>query len=109
MHKLIQPNLFGCHYNLNFLGRLRTVPTYVSAHTFCASRDTRVSYRWCLYRDIFARSKTVQIKRNLTSHLVSKNKIGGNIHFSEIIKLQFGKKINTIHCFVFYCFFFFLE
>ena len=27
---------------------LRTVPTIVTAHTFCASRDTRVSYRWCL-------------------------------------------------------------
>ena len=27
---------------------LRTVPTFVTAHTFCASRDTRVSYGWCL-------------------------------------------------------------
>ena len=27
---------------------LRTVPTIVTAHTFCASRDTRVSYGWCL-------------------------------------------------------------
>ena len=27
---------------------LRTVPTFVSAHTFCASRDTRVSFGWCL-------------------------------------------------------------
>ena len=27
---------------------LRTVPTIVSAHTFCASRDTRLSYGWCL-------------------------------------------------------------
>ena len=27
---------------------LRTLPTIVTAHTFCASRDTRVSYRWCL-------------------------------------------------------------
>ena len=26
---------------------LRTVPTIVIAHTFCASRDTRVSFRWC--------------------------------------------------------------
>ena len=26
---------------------LRTVPTIVTAHTFCASRDNRVSYRWC--------------------------------------------------------------
>ena len=27
---------------------LRAVPTIVTAHTFCASRDTRVSYGWCL-------------------------------------------------------------
>ena len=27
---------------------LRTVPTFVTVHTFCASRDTRVSYGWCL-------------------------------------------------------------
>ena len=27
---------------------LRTVPTFVTAHTFCASRDTQVSYGWCL-------------------------------------------------------------
>ena len=27
---------------------LRTVPSIVTAHTFCASRDTRVSYGWCL-------------------------------------------------------------
>ena len=27
---------------------LRTVPTFVTAHTFCASRDTRFSYGWCL-------------------------------------------------------------
>ena len=27
---------------------LRTVPTIVTAHTFCASRDTRVSYGWWL-------------------------------------------------------------
>ena len=29
-------------------GRLRTVPTIVIAHTFCASPDTRISYRQCL-------------------------------------------------------------
>ena len=27
---------------------LRTVPTIVIAHTFCASPDTRISYRQCL-------------------------------------------------------------
>ena len=32
-----------CLFLLSF-----TVPTFVTAHTFCASRDTRVSYGWCL-------------------------------------------------------------
>ena len=27
---------------------LRTVPTFVAAHTLCASGDTWVSYGWCL-------------------------------------------------------------
>ena len=27
---------------------LRAVPTFVTAHTFYASRGTRVSYGWCL-------------------------------------------------------------
>ena len=30
------------------LCHLRTVPTIVIAHTFCASPDTRISYRHCL-------------------------------------------------------------
>ena len=30
------------------LSDLRTVPTIVTAHTFCASPDTRISYRQCL-------------------------------------------------------------
>ena len=29
-------------------GFLRTVPTIVTAHMFCASQYTRVSYGWCL-------------------------------------------------------------
>ena len=33
-----------CHNALH----LRTVPTIVIAHTFCASPDTRISYRQCL-------------------------------------------------------------
>jgi len=31
-----------------FAATLRTVPTIVIAHTFCASPDTRISYRQCL-------------------------------------------------------------
>ena len=29
---------------------LRTVPTFATTHTFCASRDTRVSHGW--WRDL---------------------------------------------------------
>ena len=37
-----------CFFVFFFFISLRTVPTFVTAHTFCASRDTRVSYGWCL-------------------------------------------------------------
>ena len=36
------------HFKTELCGRLRTVPTIVIAHTFCASPDTRISYRQCL-------------------------------------------------------------
>ena len=64
--------------------QLRTVPTFVTAQTFYASRDTRVSYG-----DIFARFKTMKRKQNLASALgIQKRKGGGGgvtMHFSEII------------------------
>ena len=34
--------------SLFVLTPLRTVSTFITAHTFCASRDTRVSYGWYL-------------------------------------------------------------
>ena len=45
--------LFDCVYiNVKILPEnhiaLRTVPTIVIAHTFCASPDTGISYRQCL-------------------------------------------------------------
>ena len=74
---------------------LRTVPTFVTAHTFCASRDTRASYGWCL---VFARIKTMWRNQNLESAFgIQNRKIGGN-HAS------FNLERNAIHCFVFYCF-----
>ena len=66
--------------------RLKKVPTFVATHMFCASRDTRVSYGWYL--------------------LIQGYFCGVTMHFSEIIKLLYEKKKNTIHCFVFYWFFF---
>ena len=42
--------------NRGYIDKLRTVPTIVTAHTFCASRYTRVSYGWCLLvQKFFAR------------------------------------------------------
>ena len=37
-----------CNLSVGELGVLRTVPTFVTAHTFCASRDTPVSNVSCL-------------------------------------------------------------
>ena len=41
---------YSCCFLLesNYWNELRTVPTIVIAHTFCASPDTRISYRQCL-------------------------------------------------------------
>ena len=57
---------------------LRTVPTIVTAHTFCASRNTRVSYGWCLLiQGYFARFKSMGRKQNLPNALgISKEKWG---------------------------------
>ena len=85
---------------------LRTVPTFVTAHTFCASRDTRVSNGWCLpIQGYFCTVQSYAEKAELSKcSWYRKRKLGVTMHFSEMTKLQFGK--NAIHCFVFYCFFF---
>ena len=84
---------------------LRTVPTIVTAHTLCASRDTQFPMGGAYwYRDIFARFKTMRRKQNLEGDFAIQKEIGVTMHFSEIIKFQFGKKKITIHCFVFCCF-----
>ena len=91
---------------MNVLINLKvTVPTFVTAHTFCASRDTGISYGWCLLiQGYFAGSKIMRRKQKLASAVgIQKEKWGVTMHFSEIIKLQYGK--NAIRCFAFYCFF----
>ena len=51
---------------------LRTLPTFLTAHTFCASRDTGLSCGWCLLiQDIFAQFKTMRRKQILASALGS--------------------------------------
>ena len=49
-------------------GRLRTVPTFVTAHTFCAYQDTWVSYMVGARQGYFcAEFKTMRRKENLAS------------------------------------------
>ena len=47
------------------------VPTFVTAHTFCGSRDTQVSYGWCLLIQgyIFSCFQTMRRKQNLARAL----------------------------------------
>ena len=80
---------------------LRTVATIVTVHTFCASRDTRVSYGWCLLiQGYFCAVQNYVEKAELSiCFWYLKRKLGVTMHFSEIIELQFRK--NPIHCFIF--------
>ena len=79
---------------------LRTVPTIVIAHTFCASRDTRISYGWCLLLQGYFCA--VQNYADKVEHSkcpwYPKRKSGVATHFSEIIKLQFGKEHHKLLC-----------
>ena len=79
---------------------LRTVLTIVIAHTFCASPDTRISYRWCLLiQGYFCAVWNYPEKVDLSKHSwYSKRKLGVTMHFSEIIKLQFAKERLTLLC-----------
>ena len=77
---------------------LRTVPTFVTAHTFCASRDTRVSYGWfLLIQQFFCAVENYTEKAELSKcSWYPKRKLGVTMHFSEIIKLQFWKNCHTL-------------
>ena len=63
--------------------QLRTVPTIVIRHTFCAPQHTRVSYWWCLLiQGYFLRGlKLCGQSRTQQVLLVSQKKIGGNHAF----------------------------
>ena len=61
---------------------LRTVPTIVTVHTFCASRDTRFPMGGDC-RDIFARFETLRRKQNLASASgIQRENWGVTMHFS---------------------------
>ena len=81
-------------------GQLRTVPTIVIAHTFCASPDTRISHRGCLItQGYFCAVQNYAEKAELSKCLwYPKRKLGVTTHFSEIIKLEFGKERHILLC-----------
>ena len=72
------------------------VPTFVTAHVFCASRDTRVSYGWCLpIQGYFLLNYAQKAELNKCSWYLER-KLGVAMNFSEIIKLQFENKMPYI-------------
>ena len=79
---------------------LRTVPTIVIAHTFCTSRDTRISYGRCLsiQRYCCAVQNYAEKAELSKCSWYPKRKFGVTMHFSEIIKLRFGKERHTLLC-----------
>ena len=79
---------------------LRTVPTIVIVHTFCASLDTRISYRQCLLiQGYFCAVWNCPEKVDLGKYsCYPKRKLGVTMHFWEIIKLQFEKERHTLLC-----------
>ena len=79
---------------------LRTVPTIVIERTFCAYRDIRISYSWCLFiQGYFCAVQNYAEKAELSKcSWYPKRKLGVTAHFSEIIMLQFGKERHTSLC-----------
>ena len=88
------------HTRWFFRLHLRTVPTIVIAHTFCASPDTRISYRQCLLTPgYFCAVWNYPEKVDLSKYSwYPKRKLGVTTHFWEIIKLQFEKERHTLLC-----------
>jgi len=75
------------------------VPPFDTAHTFCASRDIRVSEGICplIQQYFFAVDDYVEKADLSKGYQNPKRKLGVTTHFSEIIELEFF--------FVFYRFF----
>ena len=76
------------------------MPTIVIAHTFCAFRNSRISYGLCLLiQGYFCAAQNYAQKAELSKcSWYPKRKFGVTSHFSEIIKLQFGKERHTLLC-----------
>jgi len=76
------------------------VPPFVTAHTFCASRDVRFSQGICpLIQQNFCAVYDYVEKADLSKGYQNpKRKSGVTTHFSEIIELKLGKKLPYIIC-----------
>ena len=78
---------------------LTRVPTIVTAHTFCAFRDARLSYGWSLLKQgNFCAVKNYTEKSELSKcSWYPKRNLGVTMHFSEI-SFNFRKKCHTLLC-----------
>ena len=76
------------------------MPIIIIAHTFCASRDTRISYRrYLLIQGYFCAVQNYAEKAELSKcSWYPKRKLGVTMHFSEIIKFQFRIECHTLLC-----------
>ena len=73
------------------------MPTIVIAHAFCASPDTRISYRQCLLIQGYLKGFLEKVDLSKYSWY-PKRKLGVAMHFWEIIKLQFEKEHLILLC-----------
>jgi len=71
------------------------MPPFVTAHTFCASRDIRASEGICpLIQQYFCAVYDYVENGDLSKGYHNpKRKLGVTTHFSVIIELKFGKKL----------------
>ena len=102
---LSQCNYDRLYFNHNLYKRYLdvisfSVSTVVTAHRFCASRDTRISYRRrSLIQGYFCAVQNHAEKAELSKcSWHPKRNLGVTMHFSKIIKLHFGKERHTLFC-----------
>jgi len=79
------------------------VPPFVTAHTFCASRDIQVSSGICplIQQYFWAVHDYVEKADPTKGHQNPKRKLGVTTHFSEIIEIKINLERNSYTFFVF--------
>ena len=91
--EMVQKLYCNKDYRISF-----NLPTFVTAHTYCASRNTGVSCGWCLLIQgyLLRGLKLCGGSRNYKVLLVSKEKIEGNHAFFRDIKGSLWNKTHNI-------------